>query len=368
MSANALGMVVGSKAGHWLITRAGHVRAYVACAGVICAAVLAHAASEALTLWLALRALMGVAWMCQLMVVESWLNDSARSDQRGRVLGIYMVAVYVGMILGQLALGLAGSLDDRILFGIAIAFALSQLPLALTRGRRPAPMQATPLAVGLFLRQLPQALLTVLASGMISGSFYGLASIYASQQGLSTSQVGQFMALSIGAGLLAQVPLGLLSDRVARVVLIRWLALLLALACLPLALLQGLSFAALLLGGALAGCLQCCLYPLGVALANDRVEPRLRISLAGMLLLTFGVGAAVGPLLAGLLMERFGPASLYAFFAGCAALLGVLVGARKHRQAGDSVAPVDDGSGLALAAAVESGEASPLKVKEGSLR
>lgn len=378
MAANALGMVVGGKVGQVLIGRVGHIRTYVACSGIICAAVLTHAFSEALPLWLLLRFVVGMAMMCQLMVVESWLNDCAQSDQRGKVLGIYMVAAYVGMMLGQLALSIDGNLGLHALLGVVIAFALSQVPVALTRSTHPAILSAEPVDLPLFLQRVPQSLITVLISGMINGSFYGLSSIYASRQGLSTVEVGQFMALAIAAGLLAQLPLGWLSDRLPRTSLIRGVAALLILACLPLAFYQGASFGVLLLFSACIGFLQFCLYPLGVALANDNMEPRLRVSLAGLLLATFGVGACIGPLLAGALMEHFGSASLYYFFAACSGLLVLAVS--QKRVTGEFLqadAPLQHQAtpvGLAcatLAAAVEpaqSGEASqaeaPLSVIE----
>lgn len=378
MAANALGMVVGGKVGQVLIGRVGHIRTYVACSGIICAAVLTHAFSEALPLWLLLRFVVGMAMMCQLMVVESWLNDCAQSDQRGKVLGIYMVAAYVGMMLGQLALSIDGNLGLHALLGVVIAFALSQVPVALTRSTHPATLSAEPVDLRLFLQRVPQSLITVLISGMINGSFYGLSSIYASRQGLSTVEVGQFMALAIAAGLLAQLPLGWLSDRLPRTSLIRGVAALLILACLPLAFYQGASFGVLLLFSACIGFLQFCLYPLGVALANDNMEPRLRVSLAGLLLATFGVGACIGPLLAGALMEHFGSASLYYFFTACSGLLVLAVS--QKRVTGEFLqadAPLQHQAtpvGLAcatLAAAVEpaqSGEASqaeaPLSVIE----
>nr|WP_260619621.1 MFS transporter [Pseudomonas sp. B11D7D] len=372
MAANALGMVVGGKVGQVLIGRVGHIRTYVACSGIICAAVLTHAFSEALPLWLLLRFVVGMAMMCQLMVVESWLNDCAQSDQRGKVLGIYMVAAYVGMMLGQLALSIDGNLGLHALLGVVIAFALSQVPVALTRSTHPAILSAEPVDLRLFLQRVPQSLITVLISGMINGSFYGLSSIYASRQGLSTVEVGQFMALAIAAGLLAQLPLGWLSDRLPRTSLIRGVAALLIVACLPLAFYQGASFGVLLLFSACIGFLQFCLYPLGVALANDNMEPRLRVSLAGLLLATFGVGACIGPLLAGALMEHFGSASLYYFFAACSGLLVLAVS--QKRVTGEFLqadAPLQHQAtpvGLAcatLAAAVEpaqSGEASQAEV------
>ena len=360
MAANALGMVAGGRVGRVLIQRVGHIRSYVACAGVISAAVLAHEFSSALPFWLFLRALVGLAMMCQLMVLESWLNDRARSDQRGQVLGIYMVAIYVGMVLGQLALSWKGDLGIHALLGVAMAFALCLVPVALTRSMHPAALQPAPVDIRLFIQRVPQSLVTVLMAGMIYSAFFGLAAIYASRQGLDTTEVGQFMAVIIGAGLLAQLPLGWLSDRLPRASLIRAVAVLLILACLPLGLYQSPSFGVLLLVGACIGFLQFCLYPLGVALANDNIEPELRVSLAGLLLVTYGVGACIGPLLAGALMERCGAASLYYFSAACAALLALAVGQGKvsgaHLQADAPLHHQATPVGLAcatLAAAVE---------------
>jgi MFS family permease len=66
---------------------------------------------------------------------------------------------------------------------------------------------------------------------------------------------------------------------------------------------------------------QFCLYPLAVAFSNDHVEGDRRVSLTAMLLVTYGVGASIGPLLAGVLMKLFGSQSLYAFFSFFALVL-----------------------------------------------
>ena len=338
MAANSLGMILGAKLGSRLIAGVGHIRTYVACAGLISAAVLSHAFTAELWFWLLLRVIVGMAMMCQLMVLESWLNECAQSHQRGRVLALYMVASYVGMMLGQLVLTASGELGVLALIGVAMAFSLCLVPVALTRSMHPAAMEQSAVAVRLFIRRLPQSLMTVLVSGMINGSFFGLSSIFASKHGLSTSQVGLFMAVAIGAGLLAQLPLGLLSDRLPRASLIRGVALLLLAACLTMAWLPDMSLTGMLLLSATVGFLQFCLYPLGVALANDNIEPQLRVSLAGMLLLTFGVGACVGPLLAGVLMEYLGAAWLYLFCAASAGILTVAVSQQRisgvHLQEG----------------------------------
>ena len=83
MSAYYIGLVCGSKVGHKLIAQVGHIRAFVACAGIVTASALGHALIEDLTIWLVLRVLVGMGMMCQYMVLESWLNEQADSSQRG---------------------------------------------------------------------------------------------------------------------------------------------------------------------------------------------------------------------------------------------------------------------------------------------
>jgi MFS family permease len=321
MAANYFGLVLGGKLGHRLIARVGHIRAYVACAGVVTAAVLGHGLVEWLPFWLLLRMLVGLGMMCQYMVIESWLNEQADASQRGLVFSGYMAASYLGLILGQLALVIHPTLGLELLMLVALCFALCLVPVALTRRLHPAPLYPAPLELRFFIKRVPLSLTTVMVAGLLIGSFYGLAPLYATRIGLSTEQVGMFMGSCILAGLLVQWPLGWLSDRRDRVRLIRGCAVLLLIAAAPLAALPEV-FLGLLIGiGFLVSLMQFSLYPLAVALANDHVEPERRVSLTAMLLVTFGVGACIGPLLTGLLMRFYGANMLYAFVCFCALIL-----------------------------------------------
>ncbi|NQD93590.1 MFS transporter [Pseudomonas sp. CrR25] len=318
MAANYFGLVLGGKLGHRLIARVGHIRAYVACAGVVTAAVLGHGLVEWLPLWLALRMLIGLSMMCQYMVIESWLNEQAATSQRGQVFAGYMAASYLGLILGQLVLVVHPGLGIELLMLVALCFALCLVPVALTHKLHPAPLHPAPLELRFFLKRVPMSLTTIAVAGLLIGSFYGLAPLYATRMGLSTEQVGLFMGCCILAGLLVQWPLGWLSDRHDRARLIRGCAALLALAALPLALLPEASLPLLFGVGFAVSLLLFSLYPLAVAFANDHVEAEMRVSLTAMLLVTFGVGACIGPLLAGVLMRFFGANMLYAFVCVCA--------------------------------------------------
>lgn len=314
MAANYFGLALGGKIGHRLIARVGHIRAYAACAGIVGAAVLGHGLVSFLPAWLFLRVIVGLGMMCQYMVIESWLNEQADAKQRGAVFSGYMIASYLGLVLGQLILVVHPQLGPELLMLVAMCFALCLVPVALTRRIHPAPLRPAPMEPRFFIKRVPQSLSTVLGAGLILGAFYGLAPLYASKQGLSTEQVGIFMGVCIFAGLLVQWPLGWLSDRYDRAVLIRSVAIGLAVASLPLALLPGVPMLVLFVAGFLVSLLQFCLYPLAVAFSNDHVESERRVSLTAMLLVTYGVGASIGPLAAGALMQAFGDQMLYAFF------------------------------------------------------
>ena len=321
MAAYYFGLVLGGKVGHRLIARVGHIRAYTACAGVVTAAVLGHGLIDWLPLWLLLRMLVGLGMMCQYMVIESWLNEQAQDNQRGMVFSGYMAASYLGMILGQLMLVVHPGLDLQLLIVIALCFALCLVPVALTRRVHPAPLHPAPLEPRFFLGRVPLSLTTVVVAGFLIGSFYGLAPLYAARVGMANEQVGLFMGCCILAGFLVQWPLGWLSDRIDRVKLIRTCAALLLLSALPLAIAPSLPMPVLLVMGFVVSLMLFSLYPLAVALSNDHVEPSRRVSLTAMLLVTFGVGACIGPLVTGVLMRYLGPNMLYTVMCVCALVL-----------------------------------------------
>ncbi|WP_241571521.1 MFS transporter [Rosenbergiella nectarea] len=316
-AANYIGLVVGGKVGHNLIARVGHIRAYVACAGIITASVIGHGMTDWVPVWIALRFIIGLAMMCQYMVLESWLNDQAEPQQRGVIFGLYMVATYLGLSAGQVILTLHFSNQLFPLLIVALCFSLCLVPIALTTRLKVQPMSPAPLELGYFFKNIPRILGITLVTGMIIGAFYGMAPVYASTLSLDTSQVGIFMALTIFAGLVIQFPLSWLSDRYERQRLLLATSSLYVLASLPLVFLVHISFTVLMAIAFLASMVQFALYPLAVAIANDRITPERRVSLTACLLMSYGIGASIGPLFTGVLMESFGGNMLYLFFVLC---------------------------------------------------
>lgn len=320
MSAYYFGLVVGSKVGHRLIARVGHIRTFVASAGIVTASALCHALTDILEIWLILRLIVGTGMMCQYMVLESWLNEQAESNQRGTVFAGYMIVSYLGMVGGQTVLSLFPELGLQPLLLVGICYALCIVPIALTRRIHPQPLHPAPLKIVTFWRKVPQSLTTILIAGGISGSFYGLAPAFAAGTGLTNAEVASFMSATILAGLLAQWPMGKLSDRIPRSRLLRINSAVLGLLVLAISLLPLTGFL-LLTATFCFGILAFTLYPLATALANQNIEQAERVALSATILLTFGIGATIGPILASTLMQLFGNHMLYLYMAVCCLIL-----------------------------------------------
>lgn len=321
-----LGLVFGARIGHKIIVRVGHIRAYAATAAIVTITVLVLALVDNLWTWLGFRFIAGIAMVTQFMVLESWLNEQTENHQRGRVFAFYMVFSSCGTVLGQLSLTLFPTLDFQPLIFAAMCSALCLVPIALTRRLHPALQLPAPLQVKYYMARVPLSLTVLFVAGTLTGAFYGLAPVYALHQGLSNSQVAVFLAASVATGLLAQWPLGWLADRMNRVLMIRISAMVLLLLAVPL---WGwgwtFSFTALVAFSCAFGALQFTLYPLGAAFANDNVEQERRVGLSAILYMVYGLGACVGPLVAGLLMRELDSSMYFVFVSVCAAILVLVI-------------------------------------------
>ena len=309
-----LGLLMGAKLGYHLIKSVGHIRTFAASTAAVIACVAAHGVSDNIYVWLCLRVCVGLGMMCNYMVLESWLNEQAAPESRGRVFSFYMITSYLGTILGQFALAEFPELGYAPLFLVCMALAIGIIPISITRRIHPKPLR--PIQVSLFdyLKKVPQSMTAVHFAGIINGSFYGLAPTFAKLSGFSSSEIAIFMSVTILAGLLAQWPMGILSDQVRRSVLLRSNAVAIGLVSLTLFLLpisQTLAFILTFMFGLFAFTL----YPLSSALANSRVEDEERVGVSSALLVAFGAGAALGSTANAQIMSYFGHQALYASIA-----------------------------------------------------
>jgi MFS family permease len=321
MSAYYLGLVLGGRLGHLMIIRVGHVRAFAAAAATACVMVLAQTLIDDKPIWLLFRAVAGASMAVQFIVLESWLNEQIENEHRGRIFSVYLVMSGLGTAIGQMAITLYPTLDLRPLTLVAICHVVGLIPIVWTVRLHPAPQLPTPLAFGYFFRQAPAALVTMFVAGNISASFYALAPVYVVGLSFSTWEVAAFMSTAVVAGLMAQWPMGWLSDRVRRERLILFNGSVLAAVTFVLWGWLTMPFSVLLVIAALSGVMQFTLYALAGSYANDLVSADRRVGLSAVLLMSYGVGACIGPLFAGYIMRAAGVNMFYVFMTGCSLLL-----------------------------------------------
>ena len=155
---------------------------------------------------------------------------------------------------------------------------------------------------------------------------------FAQRIGLDVAGISAFMASVLGGTLVLQWPLGWLSDRVSRSLVIAGAALASAAAAIGLALAVHAPLPVLLTVGALFGGFGIPIYSLCLAVANDDLPAGRLLGTARGLLLLNGMGTAAGPLIGGAAMAVVGPAGLFLYAAALLAILAVLAFARGRRS------------------------------------
>jgi len=334
MSGYFAGFFAGTFAAPPLIRRIGHVRSF-AFYSVVCAiAVLLHPLLVDPWAWFVLRLATGAALVGLYTVIESWLNALPNQEHRSRVFAIYMAVNLAALAAGQLLLGLGVDRGFALFSLVAILVCAAALPVMLTRLAQPS-FPATPrLGLARLYRTAPAAAAGAGLSGLAMGSFWGLAPAYAAQIGVGRDGIAYFMVATIMGGALLQWPLGRWSDRVDRrvgLMLASAAAAGLALLAIPAAGWGPGAVYAVFFG---YGGLAFSIYPMSVAHLLDTLPGDDLLAGCSSLLLVHGIGAAIGPALAGTLMARHGATALPMFFAAVLGLLGLYLASRLafHRR------------------------------------
>jgi len=318
------GMMAGSLYARTIVARVGHIRSFTAFAAVATISVILHGLLESLGTWALLRILTGFSLAGMYLVIESWLQEIATRDNRGRLFSLYMISNYLGMAGGQLMLNTGDPAGMELVLITALLFALCLLPIALTRAAHPARIELHPIRFLDFMRQAPFGSLGSFSSGAIIGAYLSLAPAWGIQKGMTTGYVSLFMALSIVGGLLLQWPIGRLSDYYNRGLLMIVLGL--SLAVIPVGFLLHLPWMPLVLTGALIfGGIAYSIYPLSVCYANDQTPDGQFVVTATVMLLLYGIGAAIGPVAAALFMWLLGPDGMFIFIMGTSVIFSGLL-------------------------------------------
>jgi len=328
-----LGFVVGTLVTAYLIERAGHIRGFTALASLASAAALGHIIIVDPVAWTIFRAISGFCFAGIYMVIESWLNERATNETRGQVLSAYMIVNLLSLTAGQFLISAADPLGYVLFCIVSILVSISIIPVSITRTQAPAPQKPKPLPIRRLFSISPLGFIGCLGYGLALGAFWGLAPVFAGRVGLDTHGIAMFMALCILGGGVMQWPMGWLSDHYDRRTVLT-IAMFIAGGMAIVVSTIGIMRADYLLYIAFVyGAASFPLYALTVSHANDYVEADERVVVSGTLLLTYGTGAIIGPVLAGPIMAEYGSAGLFYYIGGVFLLVGFYALWRMTRRA-----------------------------------
>jgi len=334
VTAVAFGGLLGCVVAGPLIRRVGHARLFAASMALVIVGALLIAIGVNPILWILGRLLYGMAGNTNFIIAQSWLNHAASNEWRGKAMSFFYMAYVIGLGAGAFAFGQMPA-EGNLAPLVTIFFtALAILPISLTRLPTPPAPAKVSVDIPMVWRNSPVGFIGVLAAGGLSMAVQGFTPIYAAGNQVSQGDVALLMFVMQLGMLFIQFPLGVLSDRMdRRLVLIFTCGLIAVMAVVALF----VSFANLVLlmivFAIWAGAVET-VYSIANAHANDRTASADFVPLASTLLVAWSVSATLVPLFVTMLTPILGPQTFIHAAMAVAAAYGVFVVMRlKGREA-----------------------------------
>ena len=267
-------------------------------------------------LWFPLRITFHAAITVLFILSEFWINAAAPPARRGFVLGIYATVLSLGFAMGPLLFSVLGS-QGILPFAVGAAVILSAaIPIVMARPQSPA-IENRPSGPFLkFVYLVPTATAAVFVFGAVEAGGFALFPVFSDLVGFSESD-GALLLTMIGLGnVLFQIPLGLLSDRIADRRHLLFICASIGLAgCMLLPLIAGnwwlLACILFVWGAVVAG-----LYTIGLAHLGSKLTDGDLASANAAFVFCYAIGMLVGPQAIGLAMDAIGSSGFAYSLAG----------------------------------------------------
>lgn len=336
MSGYFAGFLFASRVTPGMIKRVGHVRVFAALGSLVSAVLILFPAVVNPFAWMAGRVIIGFCFCGVYVTAESWLNDSASNETRGQALSAYMIVQMAGVIAAQALLVVPDS-SGFLLFVIpSVLVSVAFAPILLSISPTPAFEATKPMTLRELYGFSPLGMVGMFLLGGVFSAQFGMAAVYATEVGLSLGQISMFIAAFYVGALVLQYPLGWLSDRMDRRMLI-FAGAACGAAGAGAAMVLGGNFVILLAAAFVIGGFSNPLYSLLIAHANDYLEPADMASASAGLLFVNGLGAIAGPLVIGWVMAMVGPPGFFLLILLLLAALASYALYRMTQRAGVSV-------------------------------
>jgi MFS family permease len=285
-----------------IVSRVGARRMTIGALLVAGAVLALFPAVPTIWLWFPLRVVLGAASEALFVLSETWVSQLSDERTRARWMATYVAALSVGFALGPLLLSWIGT-DDTAAYLIGAGLTLGA---ALLVG---APTVTAPVypeeRVGnlfVFVRLAPLAIAAEGLNAGIETAGLSFLPLYAIAQGWTAEGGTRLISCLMFGAILLQLPIGWLGDRMDRRRLVVVLGVIAAAGALlwPMVLNHPwIAYPVLFVwGGVFVG-----IYSLMMAIVGSRFTGAELVGIYAVMGLVWGVGALLGPALAGIAMD-----------------------------------------------------------------
>ena len=252
-----------------------------------------------------------------------------------------MITNYLGAGLGQFMLLVGDPAQFQLFIIASMVYSFALVPILLTRASAPKPTSPQRMKFRALFAISPVGLFGTICAGMANASLNGMGAVFAREIGLSIGEVSAFMAAAILGGMTLQFPIGRLSDRFDRRTVLIAASMATALAALAVIWATGQAAPILFAAAAVYGAFCFTIYPLSASQVNDMAAPDRLVQVAAGLLIAYGIGAVIGPIVSAQSMAMFGPAGFFLFIVGtnCALILFTMFRIIQRRRGEKAKAP-----------------------------
>lgn len=333
MAGYSAGMLLSTFAAPRLVKSVGHVRTFGGLASIVSTVVLLFPLWANPVFWFLLRIVTGLCVSGMYIVCESWLNAASTNRNRGQMLSLYMIVTYGALGLGQLLLNISDTSGYVRFIVVSCLLSMSLVPLILVPSEQPSVEGAKSVRIADIWHASPLAVVGVIGCGLGQSAFFALGVIFGLAMGLPLVWVSIMMALPPFGVILSQYPIGWVSDRIDRRTIIMLLAF--ASTVVPALILAGgyyVTWFMLITLMTLFGIVSLPVYSLVIAHANDHLRKEQVLGASAKLVLLYGVGSIIGPVLAGALMSEIGKAGFLIFMIAVNGLLALFAFWRNWRH------------------------------------
>ena len=211
-----IGYFIGAKTIPSFIIRVGHIRVFAAFASAASIVILMHSIVVNPFTWFVLRIITGISMVSIYTIAESWLNDRSSNKNRGSVLSIYMIVLYGSMALGMFFLNFSKPENFQPFILVSLFMSLSLIPILLTKRKAPTFKKITGMSLKELYKTSPLGMVGSLLYGTAQSALFSLLAVYAASMNFTILEISVVTFLLAISGAVAQWPIGKLSDKFDR--------------------------------------------------------------------------------------------------------------------------------------------------------